>query len=207
MTINQGDIIRTSVRFKDDNAGDIVNVFHWCATVGTSEADEDVMDEIEAKLDTLYSGLSTVLPDTMVPYDVRHDVVDWLVGKETVLRVLGTRAWTLTTPPADGGEVMPQQDALVVNMRTTLPKTFGRKYIGPISEVRQQDGTASGTILAALGTFITELLTNIVMTNLTLDSGVLTYKEGDVGHFAAFISGVVNSIFATLKSRRIKKGS
>lgn len=208
MSVAVGDIIRTTCRFKSGFSGDVVNVFHFCAVVGGGvESDSDVMDAIETLLDTAYGRLSTSLPNSLDPYDIRHEIVDWVAGKETTLRVLGTRTWVLTNPPASSGEPLPAQAAAIVNFRTTLPKTFGRKYLGPMLESSNNGGTVNSGTMTAIGNFISDILTAINMTNLTLDSGVLTYKSGTIGHFIEFAAGVINAIMGIQRRRRPNRGS
>jgi len=208
MTIADGEIIRTSARFKNADSGDIVNVFHWKAE-GTGSATEDaIMTAIEAKLDAAYAFLASHMWSGQDPYDVRHDVVSWVGGKETVLETLGTRTWTLTTPPSGGTDAMPQMDAAIVNFRTLLPKTFGRKYIGGLLEAGQNGGVLTSTVVSALTSFGAAILADIVSGTITLKPGVVTYKTTfSALHWVPFAAAIVNSVIGTQRRRRINRGS
>lgn len=207
MTIVNYDIIRTTCRFKNTESGDVVNVYHYMAGPGVSESDEDVMDAIETQLSAQYAEIATRLSNDNVPYDVRHDVVVWEYGKETVERTMGTRTWTLTNPPSSSGESLPQMDAAIVNFRTLLPKTFGRKYLPPMGEETQAGGIMGSATLTAVAAFAAECLLSITMTSGSLVPGVVSYKETLYDHFESIIAAVVSDVLGSQRRRRIRRGS
>lgn len=209
MTIVKDDIIRVAARFKDEVAGDIVHVWHFQANgVSFSEEDDDVLDVIEAEMDGWYSGLTSFYPDTMTPYDLSFSTVAWVGGKEVTVRSIGVRAWTLTSGPASTQEPMPGMDAAIVNFRTLRPRSFGRKYMGPTQESRQESGILSNTGLTEMTDFITAVLTGIAMTSGGLVTGIISQYTDEFGaHFFHFIEGIANSILGTQRRRRPKRGS
>lgn len=208
MTVVEGDIIRTSARFKATTHGDVVNVFHWRAGAGYSDSDADVMTDIEAALSTAFALMATYLWADLDPYDIRHDIVAWVGGKETVVRNLGTRSWVLTTPPSSSAEELPPMVSPILNFRTALPRTFGRKYLPPIMETSQNGGVMIGAILSALTSFGASLMGQITGTSGALYPGVVTYKvTGLVANWAPFIGVVINSILGTQRRRRQNRGS
>lgn len=208
MTVGLNAVIRTSARMKNTVSGDVVNVFHWQTSGSGTPSDDDIMNAIEAKLSTMYAFLAPAIPSDQDPYDVRHDVVDWVGGKETVLYTLGTRSWTLTTPPSGTAEGLPQQDAAVINFRTAVPKTFGRKYVGALTESANLGGQITSAVQAYLVSYASALLTDIVVGGtFNLKAGVLTYKVVSGGHFVDFLAAVVQSIMCTQRRRRAQRGS
>lgn len=208
MTLSQYDIVRVSARFKNSISGDVVNVWHWQANGNITDTDSDIMDAIESTLDDMWTQIASHVMEEQDPYDIRFDVVDWVAGKETVQRVLGTRSWTLTNPPSNTQDGLPQMDCALINARTPLPKTFGRKYLGTLSEGNIADGSLTGTVLSAIGSFIGYWLTDIALTGGDLVPGVLTYKtNGALGHFAQFVSAVANAVIGTQRRRRQNRGS
>lgn len=208
MSLLYGDIVRTSCRFKNSISGDVVNVYHWEAAGAISDSDDDIMDAIETKLDAMYTDLNTHLMSEQDPYDIRHDVVDWIGGKEKVVRVLGTRSWSLTNPPSNTQDGLPQMDCAIVNGRTGRPQTFARKYIGALSEGNIADGSLTSTVLTALSDYITEWLTSIALTGGDLVACVLSKYENPSGYnWWPIVSGVANAIIGTQRRRRINRGS
>lgn len=205
--INDGDIIRTSARFKSEQSGDVVNVFHWAGIGLLNETDDDVMDAIEDKLDAAYAEISQQLPNQMDPYDIRHDLVEWVAGKETVVRTLGTRTWTLTTPPASNNDPAASQLAAIVNFRTSEPKTFGRKYIGTLAYNATANSALTGTFLTTLAAWAAEILDSIAMASGGLAPGVFSYKEIAGSHFVSFVAAIISNFVGIQRRRRVNTGS
>ena len=208
MSIVSGNFIRTSCRFKNSESGDVVNVYHFYAGGTGLATDNDIMTAIEAQMSVMYAYVASQMPSSQDPYDIRHDVVDWVGGKETVIRTLGTRTWTLTTPPNGSTDMMPAMDGVIVNLRTTEPKTFGRKYVGALLEGGQSSGNLTGAALAQFVSYAAAILTPIVSGTITLTPGVLSYKAGNnIPYWASFVAAVVNSILGSQRRRRKNRGS
>jgi len=207
MAISIGDVIRVSARFKNAASGDIVNVYHWKASSGTDISDDAAMDAIDAKLSEAWAAIANAVPAAQDPYDIRYDVVEWSGGAEHVVRTLGTRSWVLTTPPSNSGEALPSQDCGIVNFRTAIPRTFGRKYIGALMEGNQAAGTLTGTTLTQLAAFAAAILDAIFEDPMTLVPGTMTNDPSASGNWATFVAAVVNAVVGTQRRRRINRGS
>lgn len=206
MAVPLNTVIRVSARFKNTSAGDVVNVYHWKTGGSGTPSETDVMNAIDTKLSTMWTLLNTNMPEEQDPYDIRYDLVDLVGGVEVVTQNLGTRSWTVTTPPSASTDGLPPMDAAVVNLRTAIPRVFGRKYIGQLTETTQNDGLLTGTILTNLASFITEYLTPITVSGtFTLTAGVITPRSAT--QFAAFISGAVNAVVGSQRRRRKGTGS
>lgn len=205
MTVGVGDLLRVSTRFKHAVTGDVVNVWHLIVTSGADTSDDDCFDDIEAFMDTLWSGINASLPNGMDPYDIRIDEVEMAGGVEHVVRTLGTRTWTLTTPPSSAGEYLPPMDAAIINFRTLIPKVFGRKYIGILTEAAATSGVLSGVSLTNMLTFATAIVNGFNGTTLTYKFGVMTNKDV-VNGFTELTAAVVNTILGTQRRRRQGRG-
>jgi hypothetical protein len=207
-SIAQGDVIRVTCRFKNTISGDVVNVFHFWVSDGAGDSDANVMDDLEGLIDTMYTGLSGQLQNDLDPYDIRFDVVTLVGGLEHVTRSMGTRSWTLTTNPSASGDGIPQTNAAIVNLRTSIPKVFGRKYIGTLGEGNTADGSITGAVSTALTTWASYLLSSYAGSIMTYVAGVLTSKsEEGLDWFAPFVGAVINSVLGTQRRRRINRGS
>lgn len=207
LTVNQNDIIRASARFTLPDGDDHVNVYHW-RYLGTGDSDDDVMDAIHVKLSEMYAELTQQLQQNMDPYDIVYSIVDNVGGVEKTTRVLGTKTFTMSVPPASTGEMLPGPDAAIVNLRTNVPRVFGRKYISGIVETFQDKGVLNSSALTALGNYAVELLVNPVLTNGNLEPGVFSIKAGSAaGWWAAIGEGVVNAIMGSQRRRRKGRGA
>jgi len=209
MPVNAMEVIRVSCRFKNSFSGDIVNVYHWRADgAGAPFTDSEIKTAIEGKLSEMYAYISPMMMAITDPYDIRYDIVEWSNNKETVVRTLGTDTWTLTTPPSGSGESLPQMDAGVINLRTLTPKTFGRKYLGPISEGHGASGSLTSIAVGLLADYAAALLSTITFgAPGTLSPGIMSYKEIAGINFKQITAAVVNAVIGSQRRRRINRGS
>lgn len=208
MPMSSGDVLRVSCRFKNSISGDIMNVYHWVAAGAISDSNEDIMDAVEAAIDDMYGALSLHLMQEQDPYDIRFDIVDWIAGREQVVGVFGTRTWILTNPPTNSQDGLPQMNAAIVNARSQTPQSFGRKYLGALSEGNIANGSLTGTVLTAIANYITYWLTDITLTGGDLQAAILSYKENGAGqHWWVLLSAVANAVIGTQRRRRISRGS
>lgn len=205
MAVEQDDIVRASVRFKDSNAGDVMNVFHWRYDVLTGTAsDTQVMDALDAEIEALYTTIRTILSNTMDPFDIAYSVVDNQGGAFETTKVLGTRNFTMATPPNSTGDRLPPMDAAIVSARTLIPKVFGRKFLGILAEVDQQHGILTSAAVTLLGNFAGRYVSlTLVDTVGQLVPGVPSLKAGiDKAWFAHFLAALTTEIIATQRRRR-----
>lgn len=208
MTVYEGDLIRVTCRFKSTQSGDIVNVYHFWVSAGASASDSEMIADLTAYIDSLYSPLAGQLSNVSDPYDIRFDQVQLVGGVEVVIRNIATQSWTLTSPPAASGETIPAQNAAIVNLRTRFPRVFGRKYLGPFGEGNTGNGTFNASALTAFAAFGADLIGTIAGTTLTYVAGVLSAKAGAGNNFfAEFVGAVINAISGTQRRRRINRGS
>lgn len=184
-----------------------MNVYRWRNNDVNTVDDASFRASVQAKLSAAFAFLAGDLHNSLDAYDIRFDKVAYVAGKETVTEAWGTFTWTLSTPPAGGGEGLPPMDAAVINFRTTQPGSFGRKYIGVMSENVQADGTIIGAVTGHLGQYATELLTALASGGSTFDLGAFSEKVGYVGSWLTFSAAVINSILGTQRRRRKNVGS
>lgn len=202
------EIVRVTCRFKNQDSGDIVNVWHFRIVTAPSTDDNDVADELTTFLDTLYSNAAAAMTSKTDPYDIRFDIVAYSGGKETLVRNIRTDSWTLTTPPSSTGDGLPMMDAAVINFRTAYPKVFGRKYMGAISEGNQADGVLTGGAVTIWDALAADLIGGVAGAVGTYVTGVISPKVGpSFNYFASFVGYVVNAVMGTQRRRRKNRGS
>lgn len=205
--VNPGEIVRVSTRFKTAQAGDVVNVYRWRNDGAAAVSDTDFIAACKAKLSTAWALIATDIHDSLDPYDIRFDVVEYIAGKEVVTKALGTDSWVLSTPPSGAGDMMPPMDAAVVNFRSNQPGSFGRKYIGPYYEGSHANGSLMSAGLTRLGQWATEILTAIAAGGQNFGVGAISEKVGYAGNWIGFTAAIVNSILGTQRRRRKNVGS
>ena len=208
MTVENGDIVRASVRFKDNYVGDVMNVWYWQNFGAGPQDDDDVMDALDTEIEAIYTAIRSQLASSQAPYDIKYDVVDNVAGKETVTHVLGTRTFTMSLPPNGSGDKLPGMDSMIVNFRTGIPKVFGRKFFGTVPESANEDGRVISAGVTALTAAAAEVLTAVSIGIGELRAGVFSLVAGALNEwFAEFTAGIVNDILGTRRSRRMNTGS
>jgi len=208
MALNQDDITRVSVRLKNDTTGDVMNVFYLKANVAAADTDSAIMDAIETWLDTAYSNLD-ILSDENVPFDFKVDVVSKTGGVIVINRHLGTRAWTITSPPAGASDPFPQGCAGIINFASASPFVKGRKYIGTWTETAATGDTFTAGSVADMVSFASDVLSDVALAVALLEPGVISLvRDGPLGDgFYQLFSAVVNPIVGYLRKRKRGSGS
>lgn len=202
-----GEIVRVSARFKATVAGDVVNVWRWRNDGAAAVSDTDFKAAAKAKLSAAFAFIATDIHGDLDSYDIRFDVVEYVAGKETVTKALGTDTWILSTPPAASGDMLPPMDSIIVNFRSAQPGSFGRKYVGGISENATAGGVIAAATITRLGQFAAELLTGIAAGGQTFNIGAISEKVGYAGNWIQFISSVINNVLGTQRRRRKNVGT
>ncbi len=208
MPLDANHALRCSARFKSTVSGDIVNVYHWYPLAAVTVTDDDIFTAVFAKLSAMFANIASNITANVDPYDLRLDEVEFFVDHERVVRTLGTRTWTLTNPPVGAGDGLPSMDAAIVNFRSVLPGTYGRKYLGSIIEGNQAEGTLTGACVTAITSWATSYLAYLTLGAVNCVPCVISAKTNDVGsHFIALVSAVINSLLGTQRRRRVNRGS
>lgn len=185
---------------------DHVNVFHWQTAFAASQTDEDVTDAILAKLDTAYAEIETRITGAQSTYDVKIDEVEFVVGEETIIRNLGTFAWAdVSYSPSAAGEGLPPGIACLVKFLTNVGKTYGRKFIGGLTEPDQAGGQLGATALSDFVDFAVAILVDIVVSaGNDLIAGTMSKRSAS---FKAFTGYDVSNNLAYQRRRRKGTGS
>lgn len=206
-SIAPGEVVRVSARFKSSVAGDIVNVYRWRNDGASAVTDTDFKAAAKAKLSTAWAFITNDVANTCTPFDIRFDKVQWVGASEVVTEALGTDSWVLSTPPSGSGEMLTPMDAVIINFRTTLPGSFGRKYIGAVLESAQSAGTLIAATVTRMGQFSAELLTALNAGGMTFSFGALSAKVGFTGQWVPYTAAVINALMGTQRRRRKNSGS
>lgn len=206
MTINNGDNLRISVRQSMPSGQDHVNVFHYhCDFTGT-ETNQDVADAAIYMLDGAYAQINGFVSDDMTPIDVKIDKVEFADEKLEIIENVGTYPFATTYYiPGSTGDPLPPGVAGLLKLLTTAGKTYGRKFLGALTEGNQTDGTLGSTVLTAIGLMGAQLVSSIlVSTGNYLLPGVMSYRDHD---FRQFTDYEASDNLAYQRRRRAGTGS
>lgn len=193
----QGDIIRVTPVLNDSNEGLVMNVF-WCLVGAGDPADQELMDTVALRLNTMYGYLDNYMPDTVDFYEIRF-------FNETQKKTMPTQSWpTLTVGGVDVADPMPAPCSALVFGRCQTSRRVGRKFLGPFTEADHADGVWLGGLDTALANFAqywiasfqcstNEVLRFVIANAVTLDWDII-------------LEGVVRTVVAYQRRRRAGRG-
>lgn len=140
MTVVSGDILRVVASMVWSDANINQNVFNAILTGGGSPwDDQDIVDDAEAWLDTMYANITTHCSDELAGAEViayKWDVPgqDW--------DEVSSQAWTWT--PTSTTDQLPRGVAALVRLWTEDPDVQGKKYLPGLTEGALTDGLWGG---------------------------------------------------------------
>lgn len=197
MAVQSGDVLRIVAKMSWGDA-DIQNVYH-CQTSGSDFGTNlDVLGDIADDIEAVYQVVDQDMPNT-----ITFDTIEgYNVTREEYLGEIG---WPQLTNAAGGADAMPPQCAPLVLFNTTVPRSQGRKFFPPLTEVNNDtDGTPTVTLLTNLATMAALLLAGV--TEGTWSASFGNYRElGEV--FIPWIGAQVKDFFATQRRRYLQSGS
>jgi hypothetical protein len=146
------------------DGSDHVNVWHYQAIAPVTMTDSAICTTIAAHFDAVYAFFEGWMDPAMTGVDCKVDLVEWLGGKWQITRNLGQVSMpNVNFTPGGAGDVMPHTDAAVVNLRTSLGKQMGRKYIGGLVESAQANGSLVSAAATDLASMFSTWLADVVL--------------------------------------------
>lgn len=192
-----GDVYRGIVKGRLLDSVETRNMFTYKLTSANC-TDDEVALAIQQKMNELYSNLLGYLSEGFETTSC--EAQKWTPasggqpGYWTTLSEIAQAAAGLTA-----SDISSFQTAALIVCRTLTKKVLGRKFIPGIPESLTADGEVTGSLLTALGYFLTGMLDFIVMgVGGAAVPGVLDKS----GIFRPFISGVVGSVLSTMRRRK-----
>lgn len=146
-----GDLVRVAVRWRYNDAADIVNVLHFRidsnGASNTTEALEDIMELTAAP----YAPVVPYISEVCVHADFQ------------LTNVTKNQVWGVFPPDpaldgAGGSDALPPQTTALLLMRTLTPRVMGRINLPPFSNVDNDDGVISPAAVADIEDMGTYLL-------------------------------------------------
>lgn len=198
MAIVNGDVLRTTVSFKLQDATVLQNIYHHKASIADSVEDGVVLAALETWSIDLYSGLLTFAYGEIAPLLTTVDVVVWDGLKWAVDRNVGT--YITTFAPSDLTDPMPNQVSPFITFNTARPKTRGKKFLFPMTEANYVGSTLSGPLVTALTTFGAKVLASVIL--VAVDKLVPGVPRSTVDAFFEFVLAIVTNVVGSQRRRR-----
>lgn len=208
MAVSDGDLLRIAARFKRSSNDDVVNVYGARISVsGTTPTNAQVMTAVSNWLNEMYNPINQTLSNTLESFDYKVDRVALVGGKFETQETIGVSTWTITTDPAAAGQPLPPACSYLVNIKTTNPRSIGRKYLGPPTEDHQSAGIVGSAQLAILADWATAYLAGYaVITGSDIVPAILSTKAVVSGAYDV-LEAVISPVIAYMRSRKTGVGA
>lgn len=198
MTVQPLDIIRVTAKATLAATEDAQNVYYFQHGGSTPLEDPPIIsalaNQINLAHDKLNGEQSTQLEYTTINL---YNVTQRLLLSEV--------PWPGITSGTLADAALPYQIAGLVTFPTLLAKTLGKKYIAGFTEIGNDTfGIPTGNIITALGQYAVDLLTLITIAGEPFPIG---HIRTDPLTFIAWATGLVESLWATQRRRKIGVGS
>jgi len=203
MAIEGGEILRCLIRGVLDDGTEVLNRKTWKANLETDMTAAAALTAVELWVEEMYGEVVGDIGQNVAMAECDLFVIDWDVGEGQWLvdRVLGQ--FTPTVAFASTSEELPNQCAPFLIGNTQRPKSRGRLFVFPFTEETQDHGEMIALSLTHLGNMLVDYIGDItVAAGHVLASGIVREATSD---FYPFISGVVNDIIGTQRSRRFSE--
>lgn len=199
MAILVGDTLRVVAKMRDVNNSLIINRYFWRHT-GSGNADEStVLTALETTISTYYGYLDPYMPTSLQPESLEVDLVQFANGKLVTISSVGNIAWTTWSGGTSSGERMPEGVCALVNLPTVIPRTQGRKYLGPLVEGANDGGSVGSGFLLGIINYFFFLLNDATWDSQTFTPGLMSKKAEQL---AVFNSAVVPAVFGYQRRRK-----
>lgn len=203
MTVTHGDVLRVSANFTLPGPVQYQNIYHYLYDGVGDATDATVISDIEDQLNLAYDELVALVRNDIVPDLSFVDEVQFLTGKWTVTRNVGTM--TLVLAGVGGGDALPYQSSPFVTLKTSRPKSVGRKFLFPLSENMQDSTVLTAPAVAAIVGYTDEVLADIVVDLINaLHPGIVRTGVDD---YLVFQVGVVTNLLGSQRRRRPGSGA
>ena len=198
MTVQNGDILKTTTPYTLNDGTIMQNVYHHQANFIDPLADGTVVAAIQTWLEDALDYLEVSVSSTVAVGLCSVDRVEWDGTKWEVVANVGTFAPSFT--PTAATDPMPNQNSPYVVFKTARPKSTGKKKLFPFTETNFQGSTISAGLVASIVSYATDVLNNIVIG--VAHSLVPGVPRTTVEAFLEFTLAVVDNITGTQRSRK-----
>lgn len=200
MAVIDQDILRVSVNMELGDGTQYQNIFHMIRDGTDVYSDEDHVDAIKGRMQTMYATLVGQVLDDVVEQLSFVDRIEFneITDQWEVVENIGT--FTPTFSPTNVDDGLPYQDAPFIVFKTQRPKSVGKKFLFPFAENQQESGILTGTAVTQMVAFGVQVLAAIVLGgDATLTMGIV--RTG-VQTWLTFLVAVVNDLIGSQKRRR-----
>ena len=197
--IDVNDILEIAVLGRFNTTDDVINVYHVEITDAQGESKAEALSAITE----WFAGLAAEV-EVLVSND--YLVVELKVTNLTQSTFIGIV--TIGVSGGNAGETLPPHVTALIMARTTAAGVCGRKYLPPMGEDQQDNGTWSGTANTALDAFAAFWETAFTATNnVALIARIVTKIAGVFSTSREIVSTKVIRDTRSQRRRQLGRGS
>ena len=192
------DVIRIVARL-EQYANAIQNVYHCLITGGVLSSDPVFINDTVGHIENAYGFVNYGFADNVIYDDVTfyNLTQDYYMGQQAF--------GTLTQGGGGTNPMLPPQTSPLVLLRTSAPKSLGKKFLAPCTDnVLDDNGTPTAGLLTNMASFASQFVGTVTgSTGMTFVFGTYT---SPLGPFRSFVSGEARDLFATQRRRYTGRG-
>ena len=194
MSVSGLDVVRVTAKMLFNNSDAIQNVYHVESIVGNPQITDSIfLAGIEARLSHCMKQIDDHMSDL-----VSFDIIE--AFNVTQGFPMGYIGWVNAPNAIASDAPMPPQVSAMVNFTTQYPNSVGRKYLGLFTEAANAGlGVIDGSVVGAIGNYVTELLTPMTFGGCQWHFGNYAYANP---HFKPWQAGALDLIWSTQRRRK-----
>lgn len=200
MAVLDGDVLRVSANFELGDGTQYQNIYHYTRDGTDPFSDAAHVAAIKADLQAAYIELEPEVHFTVTAQLSFVDRVEFneIVDEWRVVENIGT--FTVVWTPDGTGDVLPFQSSPYVVFKTQRPKSVGKKFLFPFTELFQAHTILTAPAVVDVVAYAAQVLTTI---NLGGDAtlSVVIVRTG-VQTVLPLLVAVVNDVLGSQKRRR-----
>lgn len=200
MSVLDGDILRVSVNFELGDGTQYQNIYHYVRDGTDPVSDAAHIAGLETKMNAAYAEITGQVTNDVVSRLSFVDRIEFneITDQWEVVENVGT--FTPSFTPTETGDALPFMSAPFVIFKTQRPRSVGKKFLFPFSEVQQDATILLGGAVTAVTAYAAEIISAVALGgDATLTAGIV--RTG-VQTFLNFLVAVVNDVIGSQKRRR-----
>lgn len=200
MSLSNSDVIKVTFEVSLEDGTIAQNVYYMgCVFPGGDQTDTAVKNAVQPWIAAAYNELSAEHVSTITQNQCHIHKMAWDAGEGEWYVDRFVADFTPSVTYGNATESLPNQCAAHAQFETTRPKSFGRKFLFPWGEDRQDQGYMISAALTDLADYAAAILDDAVVDG----SNVLTAGIIRVGvnTFLGFTGAVVTDLIRTQRRR------
>lgn len=198
MSVEDGDVLRTTANFTLPDGTQYQNVYHHIADFVASFGDSTIVTAIDTWLGNIYANLLARVNSGTTIQVCNVDKVAWDGTEWAVIANVGSTVPSFS--PTGSGDICPNQVSPFVVFKTQRPRSVGRKFLFPALETDQNQGILVSALTTALVAYAAGVMVDINMAPLSdLVAGI---PRTAVDVFYPFLLAIVTDLVGTQRRRR-----